>query len=297
MGSGEMFSVVMAATAKKAGIHLSNDRLKPLERWGLFQRLAAERRTQLLRGSLHEFRVGYSEAGTAKDRVVVALRVPFSDSSDAQVYEQIFVRQEYGQVLEWFLKMNPVGEIRSILDVGANIGCAALYFCHRFPRADIYCVEPEESNYARLELNIGINPGRNIRSLRAALSTAPGRLQLSDDFRDRKEWGARFVEIGPGRSAPARSQSVESIDIHELASKSAFDQVDLLKVDIEGGEAVLLEDDKFRQFLRDNVQRVAMEVHEEFVSVRRATQVLESLGFKTQAVAEFVCGIKPARTA
>src|SRR6516164_3678329 len=59
------------------------------------------------------------------------LRVP---SSDVQTYEQIFLHQDYQ-----FAVTRPP---QTIVDVGANIGLASLYFANRFPQARILALEP-----------------------------------------------------------------------------------------------------------------------------------------------------------
>jgi hypothetical protein len=75
--------------------------------------------------------------------------------------------------------------------------------------------------------------------------------------------------------------------------KTGFDQVDFMKMDIEGAEANLLRDLQFKSFLKEKVRRVAIEVHEEFMKANEAIDVLWSLNFKTCVVKEFLCGIKP----
>jgi hypothetical protein len=78
-----------------------------------------------------------------------------------------------------------------------------------------------------------------------------------------------------------------------LKEKAGFAHVDLLKMDIEGGEAALLRDPRFQGFLREDVRRIAVEVHPEFIKLDEVIGVLESLGFQTKELTEFVCGIKP----
>jgi FkbM family methyltransferase len=296
-GLPEMLGLLPAMLLRKSGVRFGQGSRERLERWGFFRRLAGDRFIEPLSFDRHEFRVRYNNTGNETDGVIVAIRVPFSDSSDPSVFEQIFIRDEYGQALDWFSTVSPDHEINCILDVGANIGCAALFFCGRFPKARVFCVEPEEGNYGRLQLNLGLNPTKNIRSLRAALAPARGKLQLSGDFEDRNQWGARFVEIKPGVTSPPKGQFVEAIDIRGLAEASGFDEVDVLKVDIEGAEAGLLANPEFQAFLRDKVRRVVMEVHQEFITAEKAARILESLGFKTHEVAEFVCGVRTAESA
>jgi FkbM family methyltransferase len=290
-GIGVLISSILSL---KLGFGSEKKSLRALERWGFFQRLTGEGRIQPLVAGDQEFRVRYSGPPQSKRSVEVALRVPYSDSSDSLVFDQIFIRKEYLGALQWFDSVSPGEEIRTVIDVGANIGCAALFFFMQFPEVNIFCLEPEQSNYDQLELNVGLNRFAQIRCLRAALSAQPGRLQLSRDFRDGKHWGARFVATDGGGDAVAQVQQADAIDAWELLRRAGFENVDLLKMDIEGGEAALLEDVAFGRFLREKVRRLVMEVHEEFIGVDKANNILRSLGFTTFQVAEFVCGIQSA---
>jgi hypothetical protein len=68
--------------------------------------------------------------------------------------------------------------------------------------------------------------------------------------------------------------------------------VDFFKLDVEGAEAALFISDTFLSFLRDKVLCLAVEVHEEFIKVDEATAILNSLGFQTKVISEFVCGVR-----
>jgi tRNA G46 methylase TrmB len=68
------------------------------------------------------------------------LRVP---SSDVETFEQIFIRQDYN----FDVKKSP----KTIVDAGANIGLASLYFASKFPNSNIVAIEPEESNFELLK--------------------------------------------------------------------------------------------------------------------------------------------------
>lgn len=280
-----LFSIL----AVKMGIQTGKGLQRILQRWSFFKSLDGEKPVQVLSAGAHEFRVSYGGIQPDDPRVEMALRVPMCDSSDSQVFEQIFLRKEYLQALEWFSRRCPVGEINTIMDVGANVGCAALYFITQFPDANIFCLEPEPGNYERLTFNIGLNKKKRIRCHQAALWTKAGKLRCTHDFRDGKEWGSRFVQPPEGGYD---AQDVDAIDIAELVGKTGFGRVDLFKMDVEGTEAVLLRNPQFKDFLKEKVWRIAMEVHGEFMETDEAIAVLKSLGFETNVVAEFVCAIK-----
>jgi len=136
-----------------------------------------------------------------------------------------------------------------------------------------------------------LNPGAKIKTHSAAIWTASGRLRCVHDFREGQEWAARFVELNDADQA----DSVAAVDIWQLAKLADFSQVDLLKMDVEGAEAVLLHDGEFKRFLTEKVSMVAMEIHPEFISFPESVAILESLGYQTRIVDEFVCGVNRNR--
>lgn len=120
------------------------------------------------------------------------------------------------------------GDIRTVLDVGANIGLFAALARHRFPQAIIHCYEPNpdiapllESNVADLEIEvfrcgIGFEPGE--AALLSGTSSLTGQLAL----------GAEGLAV-----------RIESLH-NALAGIGGG--VDLLKLDCEGGEWAILRD-------------------------------------------------------
>src|SRR5207249_6306160 len=95
-------------------------------------------------------------------------------SSDLECLEQIFVHEEYS--IPFTLKP------RVIVDAGANIGAASLYFAHKYPEAKIFALEPELSNFQLLEENCATHP--NIVPIRAALWSQTENVALADPNAD-----------------------------------------------------------------------------------------------------------------
>src|SRR4029077_9668049 len=61
-------------------------------------------------------------------------------SSDLPVFRQIFMDYEYA------LHLN-TSSVRTIIDGGANIGLAGVYFSSQYPQAKIIGIEPDDANY------------------------------------------------------------------------------------------------------------------------------------------------------
>ena len=76
------------------------------------------------------------------------VRHPFSirvRTSDYSCFRQVFVLQEYALDARW--------QPKTIVDAGANIGLASIYFANAFPSSRIVAVEPERGNFRLLQKN------------------------------------------------------------------------------------------------------------------------------------------------
>lgn len=145
-------------------------------------------------------------------------------SSDLYVFEQIFKHCEYD---------TPLAEPRAMLDAGANIGLASVYFANRFPDAKIVAVEPESNNFEMLKLNA--RPYPNIQPVQSAVWSHSGRLTLVNS--NDKSWAFRFTETQQDSTPGNGANSCVALDIDELAKRFNESQpFELLKIDIEGAE-------------------------------------------------------------
>jgi len=66
-------------------------------------------------------------------------------SSDIQVFYQILFNQEYDIQLEFKPEI--------IIDLGANIGLASIFFSNRFPNSKIIAIEAAKNNFEMLSKN------------------------------------------------------------------------------------------------------------------------------------------------
>lgn len=121
----------------------------------------------------------------------------------------------------------------TIVDCGANIGLASLWFTRRWPGATVIAIEPLRSTFALLTENVAAN-GLQIELHRAALDDrdaeadmlyAPGALSHSS-LRGGREW------LTDRERVPTRT----------LSGILDGRTVDLLKLDVEGAELNVLED-------------------------------------------------------
>ncbi len=127
---------------------------------------------------------------------------------------------------------------RFIVDAGGYIGTAAIVFARRFPEATIVCLEPSIENYELARANCA--PWPNIEVLNCALAKSEGIATLRD--RGTGQWGFTIVDNSADNNSLKYMHEVETTSIEHLLGRYGRRGIDLLKLDIEGGEYELLRD-------------------------------------------------------
>lgn len=139
------------------------------------------------------------------------------NTSDMNVFEKIFINEEYAFIND--TKPNV------IIDVGANIGLASVYYSIVYPEAKIIAIEPEASNYNLLKRNVKNYP--NIYIVNAGLWSKNTYMKISNP-NDHKF--AFMLEES------YNSQDIKAITIDKVMEQHGLHYIDILKVDIEGAE-------------------------------------------------------------
>jgi FkbM family methyltransferase len=168
----------------------------------------------------------------------VCLRVR---TTDVSIYSSILLGREY----DFDLPFSP----KIIVDAGANVGMASIYFSHRYPDAKIIAVEAEASNFAMLARNVKLYP--SIIPVHAALWNRDGEISIADPG-PFEEWGF-ITREGPG-------VKVRAITMQTLMNEMQIRLIDLLKVDIEGAEKEVFETCDWMQ----DVRCLMIELHDRF---------------------------------
>lgn len=124
-----------------------------------------------------------------------------------------------------------------IIDAGAHIGLATLYFKKLYPAAHITAIEPHPENFTLLEKNVFENQLADVQLVQAALNTSPGHTTLYAD-RSNQRW---FSTAGFIEGAWNRQQKSEALTVPTLPLSDFLQQpIDFLKLDIEGAELAVL---------------------------------------------------------
>ncbi|HEX5734941.1 MAG TPA: FkbM family methyltransferase [Blastocatellia bacterium] len=170
-----------------------------------------------------------------------------------------------------------------VLDIGANIGAFTLYCTKKSDKLFIHAYEPNPKTNETLRHNIIVN-GKKDRV--RIYDEAVGRVR--SDFR---MWTNVPSVIASGYGTTALSDeegsiTVPMIDLNEVVDRIG-QAVELLKIDIEGAEADLLEGATHSTLSK--IKCVALEYHDYLCAgaLTRCKSVLEASGF--------VCQVRPSK--
>lgn len=140
-----------------------------------------------------------------------------------------------------------------ILDIGANIGIAALYYAERFPTATIHCFEPVPANYGVLESNTCDIARVHRHAVALGSSDRTQTIAMAAE----KNFGSfSLYERGVGTQAKAE---ISVRHAGEYLQACGIDRVDLIKIDTEGAEHEILT--TIPPAILQNVQWIAGELH------------------------------------
>lgn len=117
-----------------------------------------------------------------------------------------------------------------VLDLGANIGSFALRVFLRFPMAQVVSVEAASDTFQILEANKLANNSLHWQVLNNGVWRDDGPLTLM----------RRGISVGHRVVEGAGEDHVQGISLNTLLDGLGWDRVDLIKMDIEGGEEAVI---------------------------------------------------------
>lgn len=142
-------------------------------------------------------------------------------TSDLGVFHQVLLDEQY--------RCQPRRQPRLIIDGGANVGYASVYFANRFPGAAIIAIEPDAGNFRQLQKNTAPYP--KVRCVRAGLWSRDCFLKIANP-----QGGACAFSV---EETTDSQDALPAVTLASLLQASGFDRIDVLKLDIEGAEKQL----------------------------------------------------------
>lgn len=164
----------------------------------------------------------------------------------AHIYDDVFCARTYESP-------KPLPRQPRVVDAGAHLGMASLFFLQRYPDAQLTSFEPNPNLAPLLRQNLA--PWRDrVRVVEAALSTEPGTATFHLTANN------PFNVTGGLSNREAASRETVSFTVSCVSAEEALRApVDLMKLDVEGHEYVLLQLPLFRA---DHVANLMVEFHD-----------------------------------
>lgn len=174
------------------------------------------------------------------------MKITVADPSEARALIEIFVLGIY----EW-----PFQEpVQTIVDAGAHVGGTSLWFTARYPGARIIAIEPHPETFTRLRENA--RQCTDVELVAAALHVENGHVDL---FCGDQSWAASLV---PAKNLRTRHR-VPAITLDRLVCERNLEQIDILKLNIEGSETAILRSTG----ILDRVRTIVFEYHDELADM------------------------------
>lgn len=162
-------------------------------------------------------------------------------------------------------------QVRTFVDLGGNIGLTSTWFGRRFKPSVMIAVEPDPENARLLRKNLQEN-GLQVKVIEAAVGPQDGEVVFQ-----------RSADSNLGSvAAEAAADGQQSIRVPMVSMESVFRsmeagaEIDLLKLDIEGGEEALFMEDL--SWLA-KVRMIIAELHPPIVDCKKIIETLEAAGF------------------
>lgn len=186
-------------------------------------------------------------------------------SSDFSVFKTVILENQYN--LEYNIKSDT--QI-TIIDAGANAGYTTIFYKDKYPNSRIIAIEPFDENIKLLEENIKINNLTNVHIEKKCLWHQEAKLFLDFNFRDSREHSVRTSEHQLSNTIQVSATSIAS-----LIEKYKMKTIEILKLDIEGSEKEIFEQDEKIHDSLNMTQNFVIEIHDEFKCREQILNILE----------------------
>jgi FkbM family methyltransferase len=164
-----------------------------------------------------------------------------SPTTDLATAYELFIDRAYEKPMQV-----PEPSPGLIVDLGANVGYSVIHWAHIYPNARLVAFEPHPTHilmlYRHLELNAVLN---RVQVVGSAASNCNAESFLTNDENE-----SVVVEKYESGRLP--------IKVRDFFTEFGTQTIDLLKMDIEGGEYAILKDQRFETL---DVRMIVLEWH------------------------------------
>jgi len=199
-----------------------------------------------------------------------------NEAEAKEIYSSIFSRGDYS------VSINTDSPL--IIDCGAHIGLATIYFKKKFPSSKITAIEANPETLSFLRKNIKANKIKDVEVIWGALTKKTGILPLYVDPDNANPWSwddSIIKDIWSDMPSRKTKKIVQVPAVH--LSEIIASKVDLIKLDIEGAECEVIEEVESKL---DLVNSIIIEVHPTkktpLTYLRKIRKILKAHNFKTK---------------
>lgn len=121
-------------------------------------------------------------------------------------------------------------KVKTIFDVGANVGQTSLHLLKHFPDADIFAFEPVPNTYKKLQANL--SHISQVQLFNTALGSSIGELPMTNIENSLLNTCRLDSQLGSGKTSQIVKVSLDTID--NFCELNKISRIHLLKTDTEG---------------------------------------------------------------
>ncbi len=173
---------------------------------------------------------------------------------------------------EWIERL--LGPGKTFLDLGANEGYFSIIASRIVgSRGRVWCLEPQTRLLPVIHKNIQLNLAYNVQVTQVAVSNRTETLELSLA----PSTNSGSSSLSRQTLYPVPKQEIQSTTLADLFNRGGIGEVDVIKIDIEGAEALVLPSSK-ELFATGRIRTAVVEFHEsQLVKSRSSTAELVEL--------------------
>lgn len=200
------------------------------------------------------------------------MKFNFGARDEIEIFDQIFLHGEY---------KIPINKESLVIDIGANVGMATLFFAINPNVSKIYSFEPFKMTYDSLVKNVNLNPSlaNKVKTFNVGMGKVD---KVEKGLIDPCFKGNSKVVFN--KDINDYSGDVENYSVEEVVIKRASTAINdiikenknnldiIIKMDCEGAEEELFKDEDFVKLLK-NIKTIVMETH----TIRGFAYICETL--------------------
>ncbi len=181
------------------------------------------------------------------------------------IYKEIFVDKCYD--FPPVEHPNPV-----IFDVGANTGLFAIRMKQLYPDAQLYCFEPNATNFYQLATNIKLSLFKNVKIFQLGVG---GTSRMEKLYIHQTNIGGHSIYQSETNSL--EFTEIELVSLNDLFKKYNIETCNLLKMDCEGAEFEIIK--SLDIALASKIEKLIFEATPSVYSIEEIRNYLEAVNF------------------